>query len=173
MHTKNVDQPLLITRLINAPLDLVWQAHSEAQHLQRWWGPVGKKLIVKQLDFRPGGLFHYGMEATDGSLWWGRFLYLDIQAPHSLVYLSSFADENGEIARAPFSQDFPLCVENTLTLHAEGDKTRLTLQGLPHDANTAERDFFAGMFRSMHGGFNATYAQLDAHLATRHQNTPE
>jgi uncharacterized protein YndB with AHSA1/START domain len=164
MHTTK-PQPLIITRTIQAPLSLVWKAHSEAEHLANWWGPVGKKLLVKELDFRPGGIFHYGMQAPDGSMWWGRFLYQEIEPQEKLVYLSSFADEGAHVLRAPFPGNFPLLVENTLTFHEEDGKTLLRLQGLPHDASATEQAFFAGMFASMNGGFGATYDALDAYLA--------
>lgn len=158
-------EALIITRTIKAPLGLVWKAHSEAEHLANWWGPVGKKLLVKKLVFRPEGIFHYGMEAPDGSMWWGRFLYREILPQQKLVYLSSFADENAEVIRAPFPGNFPLLVENTLTFHEEDGKTLLRLQGLPHDASATEQAFFTSMFASMNGGFGATYDALDAYLA--------
>lgn len=165
-HSQSTSQTLVITRTVNAPVSLVWKVHSEAEHLARWWGPVGKKLLVKQLDFRPGGIFHYGMEAPDGSMWWGRFLYQEILPQQKLVYLSSFADEHAQPARAPFSGSFPLLVENTLTFREQDGKTLLELRGLPHEASAAEQTFYAGMFTSMNGGFNATYDQMDAYLAS-------
>ncbi len=159
-------QPLIITRTLKAPLSLVWKVHSEAEHLANWWGPVGKKLLVKKLDFCPGGIFHYGMQAPDGSMWWGRFLYQEIQPQKKLVYLSSFADEAANVLRAPFPGNFPLLVENTLSFQEENGKTLLRLQGLPHDASATEQAFFESMFASMNGGFGATYDQLDAYLAS-------
>jgi uncharacterized protein YndB with AHSA1/START domain len=159
-------QPLIITRTINAPLSLVWKAHSEAEHLAQWWGPVGKKLLVKKLEFRPDGIFHYGMEAPDGGMWWGRFLYREIVPQQKLVYLSSFADEKADAARAPFPGNFPLLVENTLTFREQNGITLLRLQGLPYEASAAEQAFFEGMFDSMNGGFGATYDQLDSYLAS-------
>lgn len=162
--SNNKAQALIITRTIKAPLSLVWKAHSEAEHLANWWGPVGKKLLVKKLEFRPEGIFHYGMQAPDGSMWWGRFLYREIQPQHKLVYLSSFADENANVVRAPFPGNFPLLVENTLTLQEQDGKTLLRLQGLPHDASATEQAFYESMFASMNGGFGATYDQLDTYL---------
>lgn len=166
MDTAKAHTALKISRLINAPLSLVWKAHSEAEHLAQWWGPVGKKLLVKKLEFRPDGIFHYGMEAADGSMWWGRFLYREIVPQKKLVYLSSFANEKAEVVPAPFPGNFPLLVENTLTLQEQDGKTLLRLQGLPHDASATEQAFFESMFTSMNGGFGATYDQLDTYLAS-------
>ncbi len=165
-ETAATPRPLVITRLFKAPLGLVWKTHSEAGHLANWWGPVGKKLLVKNLDFRPGGIFHYGMEAADGSMWWGRFLYQEILPQRKLVYLSSFADEEANVVRAPFPGNFPLLVENTLTFEEQDGNTLLRLQGLPHGASATEQAFFESMFASMNGGFGATYDQLDNYLET-------
>lgn len=63
----------VIEREFNAPRDLVWKVFTERDHLMRWWGPKGFKMIVGKLDLKPGGLFLYGMEAPDGSEMWGKW----------------------------------------------------------------------------------------------------
>jgi len=50
----------VISRVFDAPRDLVWKAHSELEGLKHWWGPKGFTWVTGTLDFRPGGLFHYG-----------------------------------------------------------------------------------------------------------------
>lgn len=156
--------PLRIERTIKAPLSLVWKVHSEAEHLAKWWGPVGKKLLVKKLEFRPGGVFHYGMEAPDGSMWWGRFVYREIVAEKKLVFLNSFADEAGNAVRAPFNNNWPLEVLNTWTFEEHDGQTTLKLHGMPFNASDEEHAQFEGFFASMNQGFGATFDQLDRYL---------
>ncbi len=109
-----------IERVFDAPRDLVWQAHSQVEHLAQWWGPKGCKLEVKSLEFRPGGLFHYAMRYSTGAEMWGRFFYREIDQLERIVWLNSFANEGGGITRAPFSADCPLEMLNTMTLTSEG-----------------------------------------------------
>ncbi len=154
-----------IERAFNAPRDLVWKAHSEADHLKHWWGPKGCTVSVKLFEFRPGGLFHYGMHYSTGSAMWGRFFYREIEANKRIVWLNSFATETGGIARAPFSQDCPLEMHNVMTLTEHNGKTTLTLRSTPFGANAQECKFFADLHGSMQQGFGGTYDQLSAYLA--------
>lgn len=158
-------QPFVITRVVNAPRDLVWKAWTEAEHLQHWWGPKGSTVEVKKVDLRPGGVFHYVLSYTTGAAMWGRFTYREIAAPARLVYLSCFSDESGGITRAPFPGNFPLEIENTVTLEEHKGGTVITISGLPHDATEEERLFFEGMFASMTSGFGGTFDQLADYLA--------
>lgn len=158
-------QPLLITRSIKAPLSLVWKVHAEAEHLAKWWGPAGMKLTIAKLEFRPGGIFHYGMEAPNGGVMWGRFVYREIVTEKKLVFVNSFSNEKGEITRAPFNTDWPLEVLNTWTFEEKNGVTILSLHGIPVNANEAEHAAFEGFFDSMNQGFNATFDNLDAYLA--------
>lgn len=153
-----------IERVFDAPRNLVWQAHSQAEHLAHWWGPKGCKLEVKSLEFRPGGLFHYAMRYATGAEMWGRMFYREVEAQERIVWLNSFSNEGGGITRAPFSADCPLEMLNTMTLTSEGGKTHLALRSRPFGATPAEVQFFTDLKPGMKQGFGGTYDQLDAYL---------
>lgn len=157
---------LIITRELNAPRGLVFKVWTEAEHLAHWWGPKGFTLVVSNLDFRPGGLFHYCMKSPDGFVMWGRFDYREIIAPEKIVFTNSFSDEAGNITRAPFSAIWPLKILNTLVLTEQDGKTLLTLSGYPIDATEEECAAFEGMHANMQQGFAGTFEQLEAYLAT-------
>ncbi len=157
----------VIHRVLDAPRETVWQAWSEAEHLAHWWGPKGCVLEVVALDFRVGGTFHYGMKMPAGGEMWGKFIYREIDAPQRLVYVSSFADADENVTRAPFDDRFPMHILNSVTFEEHGDKTTLTLRAAPLDATETERAFFAEMHDSMRGGFGSTLDQLAEYLAHR------
>ncbi len=156
----------ITTRTLAAPRALVWKAFSEAERLAQWWGPTGFAMLGCTLDFRPAGIFHYGMRAPDGSEMWGRFAYEEIAAPERIVFINSFSDPQGGITRAFFSDAWPLEVRNTLTLVENDDFTTLTLRGAPIYASEAEHALFDSMHESMTNGFNGTWDQLEAYLTT-------
>jgi len=158
------EKELVIMRQFNAPKELVWKAFSEAEALAQWWGPPGASIGVTKLDFRPEGIFHYYMESPMGKMW-GRFYYLEIVEPERIVFTTSFSDKDGDITRAPFSNDFPLEIMNTLTLHEHEGKTTLILKGKPKNATEAEFNFFTNMFSGMQQGFGGTFDQLDEYLS--------
>lgn len=155
----------VVTRTFDAPQSLVWKVHTESEHLAKWWGPAGFKLIVCELDLRPGGLFHYGMEAPDGGKLWGRFLYHEIIPIEKMVFVVSFSDEKGGIANNPFVSPWPKEVLNTLTLSERNGKTTLTIIGTPINSTEEEEQLFANAFTGMNQGFNATYDKLDELLS--------
>ncbi|HKZ97779.1 MAG TPA: SRPBCC domain-containing protein [Hyphomicrobiaceae bacterium] len=162
------EREFVISRVFDAPRELVWKAWTEAPRLAQWWGPKGCTIRVVKLDVRPGGMFHYAMQFKPGHDMWGRFIYREIAAPERLVYVSSFSDAKGGITRAPFpkiSETWPREVLNTLILSEQGGKTTLTLRGSPINATEEEFKTFAGMFASMRQGFSGTFDQLAAYLA--------
>jgi uncharacterized protein YndB with AHSA1/START domain len=139
--------------------------------LARWWGPKGCEITVARFEFRPGGLFVYRMGMPGGFSMRGRFEYREIDAPERLVWVNAFADEAGNLARAPFFDGkWPLEVLNRMTLEEQGTTTTLTLRGGPINATDAEWRLFESNFESMRGGFGGTFDQLDAYLAEQQSN---
>jgi len=156
-----------ISHWVDAPVDLVWQAHTEKQRLAAWWGPKGLEWLDGTLDFKPGGHFHYGMRAPHGPEMWGMFHYLDITPPRRIVFLNHFSDKAGGLTRHPFSPAWPLQVLNELSFAEKDGGTQITLRGVPFEAAADERQTFLDGHKSMQGGFSATFVQLDAYLAVQ------
>jgi len=156
---------LVITRVLNAPRELVYKAWTEAERLAQWWGPKGFTFKVAQLDFREGGSFLYSMN-NNGFEMWGKFVYHEIVPPERIVFVNSFSDKDGNLTRAPFSATWPLEVRNTLTLTEKDGKTALVLRGGPINATTEEQATFEAGRASMEQGFGGTFEQLDEYLKT-------
>jgi uncharacterized protein YndB with AHSA1/START domain len=154
-----------ITREFAAPKELVWKAWTEAERLQKWWGPKGCSIRVAKLDLAPGGIFHYGMEWEGHGVMWGRFIYRAIDPTDRLEFVNSFSDETGGVTRAPFSANWPLEVLNVLTLTENDGKTVVHLEGGPITGSAAELDQFCGFFESLNQGFGGTFDQLADYLA--------
>lgn len=159
------NNPFEISRVFNAPRELIFKVWSEVEHLKNWWGPAGLEWIHAKMDFRPGGLFVYCMRSPEGFELWGRFEYREIEAPEKVVFVNSFSNPEGGIARAPFSPIFPLEVLNVITFTENEGRTTVTLKGGPINATGEEMNFFKGMFDSMRQGFGGTFDQLEAYLA--------
>lgn len=165
MTVKSEGKELVITRVLNAPRELVFKAWSEVEHLKRWWGPKGFEISVAQLDFRPSGFFHYNMQSPDGNQMWGKFVYQEIEAFEKIVWVNSFSDEAGNIVRAPFSDLIPLEIRNAVTFSKNNAVTTMTLCSRPINATEEERSFFESMFESMQEGFGGTFDQLEEYLS--------
>ncbi len=155
---------LAVTRIFDAPRELVWKAWTEPERLAQWWGPKGFKWKHSKMDFRPDGIFHYCMVSPDGHEMWGKFVYREIAAPKRLVFTNSFSDEEGNTVRAPFSQDWPLEILNTFTFTEQGGKTTIEMHGIPVNATDKEQKAFDAAQQSIQQGFKGTFDQLDEYL---------
>ncbi len=158
-------KPFVISRVFDAPRDRVWKSWTEVECLKQWWGPAGFKVHTAKLDLRPGGTFHYGMKAPDGSDIWGRFTYREIKAPERLVFLNAFSDPKGGLTRHPWSESWPLQMLSTITFEEQGGKTKVTVEWLPYESTEAERKTFEEGRDSMKQGWTGTLDQLAGYLA--------
>jgi uncharacterized protein YndB with AHSA1/START domain len=160
-------EPFVISRVLDAPRDKVWKAWTEAERLKKWWGPAGFTVHTCKVDLRPGGVFHYGMKAPDGSDMWGKFVYREIKAPQRLVFIVSFSDEKGGVTRHPWSANWPLETFSTVTFEEiPGGKTKVSVQWIPAESSTdIERKTFDEGREGMKQGWGGTMDQFAAYLA--------
>jgi uncharacterized protein YndB with AHSA1/START domain len=66
------EQGLVITRVLDAPRDLVFKAWTEPERVMRWWGPHGFTTLFCTIDLRPGGVFHHCMRSPEGQDFWSK-----------------------------------------------------------------------------------------------------
>ena len=153
-------EKLLLQYVFDAPKKLVFDAFSDPDALNEWWGPVETRNTVISLDFRPGGIFHFSM-ARDGSISYGRFLYTRIEPHDLLAFTNAFADEHANPIPPPFDESFPTEIHYTLRFSEKNDKTMITLTAEPVDASARQHVAFKALFNSMEEGFGATFKQLE------------
>lgn len=163
-----VDQikPFVISRTFDAPRDAIWKAFTEPERMQKWWGPKGVSIVSPSMDFRPGGIFHYGMSAPDGSVVWGRQVYREIVRQERIVLVNSFSDAQGGLGRHPMAPSWPLEMLSTFTFSEAGSKTTFEVTWLPLNPTAEERQTFDAGHESMRQGWSGTLEQLAAYVAT-------
>jgi uncharacterized protein YndB with AHSA1/START domain len=143
----------------------VWKAFTDPERMQHWWGPKGFKVIASKMDLRPGGTYHYGMKATDGSAMWGKFTYREIDPPKRPVFVNSFSDDAGGTTRHPLHSTWPQEMLSTFTFEDLGDKTQFMVRWAAYEATEDERKTFDPSHDSMRQGWGRTMNQLAAYLA--------
>lgn len=151
---------LVITRIFDAPRELVWQAWTVPEHFMRWWGPKGYTTPACQIDLRVGGTYLNCMRSPEGQDYWSTGVYREIVPMERIVCTDSFADEHGNVVPAThydMGADIPLEMLVTVTLEDVGGKTKMTLThaGLPagEDQDGANQ------------GWNESFDKLAAELA--------
>jgi uncharacterized protein YndB with AHSA1/START domain len=164
--TKAPPKDFVMSRVFDAPRDLLWKCFTDPERMKQWWGPKGFKVIASDMDLRVGGTYHYGMKAPDGAPMWGLFTYREIVPQQRLIFVNSFSDEKVGVTRHPGHDKWPLYLLSTFTFEdASGGKTRFTVRWQTLDATPEEQNVFDTMHASMTQGWGGTMDQLEAYLA--------
>lgn len=85
------DREIVITRVLEAPRELVFAAWTDPTHVERWWGPHGYASSDCEVDLRAGGVFRLQMRGPDGALYPCKGLFREVVVPERIV----FAAESG------------------------------------------------------------------------------
>jgi uncharacterized protein YndB with AHSA1/START domain len=144
------DREIVMTRVFDAPRELVWKAYTDPAAIPRWWGPRRHTTRVDKMDVRPGGAWRYVSRDADGNEYAFRGGYREVVPPDRLVATFEFEPMPGHVS-----------VE-TLTLVEHDGKTTLTNTSVFDSVE--DRD---GMLQSgMEEGVRETYDRLAEYLET-------
>lgn len=105
---------LAISRLINAPCELVWEAWTNPEHIRHWWGPEGFTSSISKMEVSPGGEWEFIMHGPDGTDYKNKHIYLELEKPSRLVMK--------HVSFPPFVM--------TATFEARGKKTLVSLHSV-------------------------------------------
>ena len=96
--TKNVanqTERMVVTRVFDAPREVVWKAWTDQKYVMQWWGPKDFTVPVCKMDFRVGGKFLCCMKSPDGKEFWNGGEYYEIVPNEKIVYSMYFSDPEG------------------------------------------------------------------------------
>ncbi len=97
---KRAEQALVITRVFDAPRELVWKEWTERERFMLWWGPKGFTTPFCKIDLRVGGVYFNCMRSPEGKDYWSGGIYREIVPLERIVCTDSFADEEGNAVPA-------------------------------------------------------------------------
>jgi uncharacterized protein YndB with AHSA1/START domain len=80
------DREIVITRVFDAPRELVFRAWTDPEHVKRWWWPKGFTLVFLEMDVRPGGAWRRCIRSPDGVDRWPHGVYREIVEPERLAF---------------------------------------------------------------------------------------
>jgi len=86
---ENSSREISITRVFNAPVELVWKAWTEPEHIKNWWGPDDFTNTINKMDFQPGGEWNLTMHGPDGTNYPNRSIFKEI-IPHKKIMFEHF-----------------------------------------------------------------------------------
>src|SRR5947209_7048873 len=115
-QSATADREIVVSRVIDAPRELVFEAFTEVRHLSRWWGPDGFSTTTRAFEFRAGGAWDFVMHGPDGTDYQEWITWTEIAPPERIAFL------HGE------SSDDPDAFESVLTFQPDGAVTRIELR---------------------------------------------
>ncbi len=151
-HSKDA---VVIERIFEAPVGLIWQLWTEPEQFQKWYGPQGMAIPVANMDVRVGGkrLMCMEMQTPDRSMkMWFTGEYVEVVPNERLVYTDSMADENGNVmspSAMGMPDGHPETTEVIVELEDLGGRTKMVMThaGVPADSGGA-------------GGWNQAFDKL-------------
>ena len=171
------DRELVVTRVFNAPRELVWKALTEPERLEHWWGPKGFTSRIQKLELRPGGTFLYNQRNAEGLEMWGKWVYREIDRAGSAGNHLFVYRREGQFSRAThFNRTgrSRSLTESTFTEHQ--GRTTITIRMTPINATESERKTFDDGRNSMEQGFAGTFDEarpIPGNALRRHHQLAE
>jgi uncharacterized protein YndB with AHSA1/START domain len=144
-------QEVVMSRVFDAPRELVFKTYTDPTLIPQWWGPRGYTTIVDKMEVKPGGIWRYIQRGADGSEYAFKGVYHESLAPERLIYTFEFEPMAGHV-----------CLE-TVKFEDQGDKTKVSVISVFQSVE--DRD---GMIQSgMEEGSVETWDRLAELLAKR------
>jgi uncharacterized protein YndB with AHSA1/START domain len=143
------DREIVISRIIDAPRELVFEAFTEVTHLSQWWGPEGFTTTTQAFEFKVGGEWVFVMHGPDGTDYQEWISWTEIAPPERIALL------HGEHRGDPSS------FESVLTFAAEGAGTRIEMRTVFR--TKAQRDEAIEKYHAIEGG-QQTLSNLAAYV---------
>lgn len=138
------NRTLTIEKKFNAPLQLVWNAWSQPEHIGQWWGPKGMETKVIEHEFKVGGHWKYVMQMPNGGEFITEGIYSQIVEHEKIVSSADFK---------PMTEG----VEIQALFEADGDKTKFTFNVVHPTAAYCKQQEQMGFYN----GWGSTFDRLD------------
>ena len=152
--TGTTGREIVISRLFNAPRELVWKAWTDPEHVVKWWGPRGFTTTIETMEFRVGGAWKHVMRGPDGTNYPNKSIFKEIVPNERIVFSHGGGREDGTAPGANFVATWTFEEE-------DGGKTRLT--GRMLFPSKEAREIVAREYGAVEGG-RQTLERLSEYL---------
>ncbi len=142
------DREIVMTRVFDAPRELVFEAHASCEHMSRWWGPRKYEVVSCEIDFRPSGAWRIVHRGAEGEIPGFRGEYLEIVRPERFVWTFEWEGMPGHVG------------PETYTFEERDGLTTLTTTSV--FGSIEERDGVLGS--GMESGAQESWERLDEYL---------
>lgn len=142
------NRTLTLKKTMNVPLELVWEAWTQPEHIALWWGPKGMDVKVTEHDFKVGGKWKYVMKMPDGSDFISEGVYSEIVPFRKIVTSANFR---------PMTEG----VELYVLFEANGNKTDFTFSVVHATEEYCKQQEKMGFYN----GWGTAFTRLESYLS--------
>lgn len=154
--TESESKEIVISRTFDASREALWQAWTEADQIEQWWGPRGFTTRVDEMDFKPGGHFKYTMLDADGNEYPSVGVFREIAAQKRIVATDEFGDDMKEAA----PEGLPTGMVNTTSFEDVDERPQVTISILHQSVEDRKKHEEMGVV----DGFNEQFDKLEEYL---------
>ena len=90
-------QEIIMTRVFDAPRELVFKTYTDPKLIPQWWGPKEYTTVVDKMEVKPGGLWRYVQRGADGNEYAFKGVYHESLPPERLIYTFEFEPLPGHV----------------------------------------------------------------------------
>jgi uncharacterized protein YndB with AHSA1/START domain len=156
LKVDTANRTIVITRVFDAPRELVFKVLVDPKLLPQWWGPRRLTTKVETMDVRPGGAWRYIQHDADGHEFAFSGVYREIVPPERLVYTFEFEELAGHV------------IVETVTLEDLAGKTKMTSRDVYQSVEDLEGMVKSGMETGVRESFERfSELLLEAEKVTR------
>lgn len=152
------EKEIVITRTFNASREAVWQAWTEPNQIEQWWGPRGFTTRIDEMDFEVGGSFKYTMLDGEENEYPSVGVYQEIVKPKRIVATDEFGDFDQNEQAAP--EGLPTGMITTTAFEESDGKTNVTISIMHQSAEDRKKHEEMGVV----DGFNEQLDKLEEYL---------
>lgn len=146
------DRTLTLEKTFQAPIELVWEAWTQPEHIAKWWAPKGMELNIVEHDFRVGGKWKFSMEMPDGKEFITEGIYSEIVEFERIISSADFK---------PMTEG----VEIQALFEKDGDKTNFTFNVVHPTEEYCKQQEKMGFYNGWASVFNNLEEYLQEKLA--------
>ncbi|HXB03070.1 MAG TPA: SRPBCC domain-containing protein [Opitutaceae bacterium] len=151
------DREIVISRVFDAPRELVWEAWTNPAHVAQWWGPDGFTITIEKMEVRPGGVWQHVMHGPDGTDYPNKSVFTEVVEPERIVYEHGGSRKGGPGIQFTATWTFE---------QPRAGQTKLTIRMIFPSAEA--RDTIVKEYGAIEGG-KQTLARLAEHLAAKNE----
>jgi uncharacterized protein YndB with AHSA1/START domain len=149
---------LILERTLDAPLELVWEAYTNPEHIKQWFAPKPYQVTQAELDLRPGGIFHFRMEGPDNFLQDGNGCVLEVLPHEKFVWTSALGPgfRPNEVGGKDGCEGFPFTAVVTF---ADAGNGKTAYRAIALHRNETDKTTHENM--GFHDGWGTVATQLE------------